>query len=88
MIKELEDAERIRGRRATHDNDASVPWWAWLLIAAACPVIGFGASSWGCSSKAAAMGIESSYGPLKGCMIRVDRKWIPIESYRVLGGPE
>lgn len=28
--------------------------------------------------------LESSYGPIKGCMIRTKDGWIPSENYRVL----
>lgn len=39
-----------------------------------------------CSSKAEKMGFKSDYGPIQGCMIQVEKAWIPIDSYRTLGG--
>ncbi len=39
-----------------------------------------------CSSKAEKMGFKSDYGPVQGCMVLVDKHWIPIEQYRTLGG--
>jgi hypothetical protein len=39
-----------------------------------------------CSSKAGKMGFKSDYGPVQGCMIQVEKHWIPIESYRTIGG--
>jgi hypothetical protein len=41
-----------------------------------------------CSSKAEKMGFKNDYGPVQGCMILVDKAWIPIEQYRTLGGVE
>jgi hypothetical protein len=38
-----------------------------------------------CSSKAEKMGFKDDYGPVQGCMIHVDKAWIPIEQYRTLG---
>ena len=41
-----------------------------------------------CSSKAEKMGFKSDYGLVQGCMILVDKRWIPLEQYRTLGGVE
>lgn len=35
-----------------------------------------------CRSKSTAMNVEHSYGPLQGCMVRVNGRWLPIESVR------
>lgn len=37
-----------------------------------------------CRVKANVMGLERSYGPIQGCMIKVNGKYIPLESYRVV----
>ncbi len=55
---------------------------AGIVILLAC----CGFEEFGCSSKAQKMGVESDYGPFQGCMIQVDRRWIPLESYRTIGG--
>jgi hypothetical protein len=47
-------------------------------------LITVGFSEYGCDSKAKMMGFKYDYGPIQGCMIKVESKWIPIESYRTL----
>ncbi len=37
-----------------------------------------------CSSQASKMELEYSWGPLQDCMVRVDGKFMPIESYKVV----
>lgn len=50
------------------------------------PIIGLAAfiDSTECSSKSAAMEFEKSWGPFQGCMIRVDGKFMPLASYKVV----
>lgn len=43
------------------------------------------APEFACSSKASQMGFKYDYAPFQGCMIKVENKWIPLESYRTLG---
>lgn len=38
---------------------------------------------WKCRESADAMGVPWSFGYGKGCMIRIDQRWIPFESFRV-----
>lgn len=37
-----------------------------------------------CEAKADVMGLQHQFGLLEGCMIKVDKRWVPIESYRSL----
>jgi hypothetical protein len=35
-----------------------------------------------CSSKATLMQVEHSYGPLQGCMVKVNGRWLPLQAVR------
>lgn len=37
-----------------------------------------------CSAKAQKMGFECDWGFVQGCMIKVNEKWMPMNSYRVI----
>lgn len=37
-----------------------------------------------CSAKAEKMGFECDWGVVQGCMIKVNGKWMSMESYRVI----
>jgi hypothetical protein len=37
-----------------------------------------------CHSAASKMEFAGSWGPMQGCMISVDDKWMPISSYKVV----
>lgn len=37
-----------------------------------------------CEAKAKRMGLRYEYGLLEGCMVKVDNRWIPLDSYRVV----
>lgn len=41
------------------------------------------AESCSCSSKAEAQGLPYSYGPIKGCMVEVDGKWVDYDRLRI-----
>ena len=41
-------------------------------------------STWSCSAKADAMQLPHDYAVLQGCMIKVEGRWIPLESYRTV----
>ena len=41
-------------------------------------------SSYECHSKAEKQGYECSWGPVQGCMIKVDGKWIDYKKWRVM----
>lgn len=38
----------------------------------------------GCGSQASKMELEYSWGPLQDCMVRVDGKWMLLDSYKVV----
>jgi hypothetical protein len=57
-----------------------------MLALVAMFLIMLGVEELSCSTKAEKMGFKSDYGPVQGCMILVDKHWIPIEQYRTLGG--
>lgn len=37
-----------------------------------------------CREKAAAQGLEHQWGPAKGCLIKVDGKWIDYDKWRIM----
>jgi hypothetical protein len=61
---------------------------ATVLAGVTMVLIAIGLDELSCSSKAEKMGFKSDYGPIQGCMIHVDKAWIPIEQYRTIGGVE
>lgn len=40
--------------------------------------------SWTCASQSEMMGVNHNYNIVNGCMIEIDDKWIPMDSYRVI----
>ena len=68
-----------RNHTAGLERVATVVIFVLLLIG------GCGLSAYQCNSVAVKMGLHYSYGPIQGCMLKVDGKWVPKESYRVLG---
>lgn len=59
---------------------------AWLVTLILFSIGACGYNELQCASKAEKMGFSRDYGPIQGCMIHVDKHWIPIEQYRTLGG--
>ena len=39
-----------------------------------------------CHQRARMMQLNSSWGPIQGCMVRVDKRWSPIEYIRIVDG--
>ena len=39
---------------------------------------------WECASKWELSGMATSYGPIQGCLIQHDGRWIPEQNYREL----
>lgn len=35
-----------------------------------------------CSSQADLMALEHSYGPIQGCMVKVNGRWLPLKAIR------
>lgn len=60
---------------------------AWLVVGALCIVGACGVAEYGCYAKSKAMRLPGDYGPMQGCMVQADGKWVPLESYRVLADP-
>lgn len=62
-----------------------LPVYAALVFSWVIVVI-FGALLWlssvKCASRWEQSGFETSYGPLQGCLVRHDGRWIPEENYR------
>lgn len=55
-----------------------------IVLALVCIPAGCALMEYSCGSRAEKMGFRGDWGPIQGCMVKVDRQWIPIESYRVL----
>lgn len=68
--------------------DIGLPAAVVILVMAAfsTPIIGVAAwvSSAACSSQASKMELEHSWGMLQNCMVRVDGKWMLLDSYKVV----
>lgn len=56
------------------------------IVGISAPMLGLAAilSSAQCSSQASKMELEHSWGMLQECMVRVDGKWMLLESYKVV----
>jgi hypothetical protein len=53
-----------------------------FMIIVACGYVIF--ANWSCKAQAHIMGMNSTWGPVQGCMIEVKQgKWAPMERYRV-----
>lgn len=39
-----------------------------------------------CKGKTDMMQLESRWGPVMGCMVQVDRRWVPLEMIRIIDG--
>jgi len=37
-----------------------------------------------CKTKSKKMGLESDWGPIQGCMVKVDDQWIDINKYHIM----
>lgn len=58
--------------------------WVALSAIVALPI--FWLDSLSCSSKARAMRVDKTWGPLQGCMVNISGQWMPLESYRATEG--
>lgn len=58
----------------------------WVLMAIClvgiAAAIGIAVNSYKCHSRWSDSGMETSFGPVKGCQIKSHDRWIPEESYR------
>lgn len=56
-----------------------------VLLVAAIMTLGALLFGWTtCMNKARMAQVEHSFGPLQGCMVRINGQWVPIENWRVL----
>lgn len=56
------------------------------LVGICAPIFGLAAwiNSAQCASQSSKMELESSWGMLQDCMVRVDGKWMLLDSYKVV----
>lgn len=55
-----------------------------LLVLALVLFAGMGWESYSCDSRGSQMGLETSWYPSTGCLIKVKGSWIDIDHYRVM----
>lgn len=55
-----------------------------VALLAACLGIGWGSNWYTCDSKASVQGLEHQWGPFKGCLIKVDGRWIDYDKWRIM----
>lgn len=55
-----------------------------MLLLALCAGISYVLGEIPCEAKADMMKLPHQYGLLEGCMVEVDGRWRPLESYRVI----
>lgn len=54
-----------------------------LIFALVSLIVWFIASSWSCSSRWADSGLQSSWGPIKGCLVKTaSGRWVPDDRVR------
>lgn len=62
----------------------AVAFLAFAALIAACLGIA-GCNDWySCDSKTSEQGLEHKWGPFKGCLIKVDDRWIDYDKWRVM----
>ena len=54
------------------------------VIVVACLGITYCGTWYECDSKATEQGLEHQWGPFKGCLIKVDGKWVDYDKWRVM----
>ena len=63
-------------------------FWMMLLALAlfffVIPAVAYLTEGYKCQKRAGLMGLESDYGLLQGCMVRVGHRWAPIEYIRII----
>jgi hypothetical protein len=61
----------------------------YLVVMAVCSsavvVLALTGDRYTCGKKAEAQKLEHQWGPFKGCLIKVDGKWIDYDKWRVIG---
>ena len=57
--------------------------WVSLFVCVIALVGSCAVGSYKCSSRTSMMGLESSWGPIQGCMVKTKKRgWMPIEALR------
>lgn len=67
-----------------YNNDGIIGIILLVLVLALCLGIDWCDDWYSCESKAAEQGLENQWGPFKGCLIKVDGKWIDYDKWRVM----
>jgi len=57
-------------------------FWVPVTMVAFVLAVGLSVSALSCHSRWVKSGYETSWGPLQGCNIKVDGRWIPEDRYR------
>lgn len=57
---------------------------ALAAILVACLGIAGCTERYACISKASVQGLEHQWGPFKGCLIKVDGRWIDYDKWRIM----
>lgn len=58
--------------------------FATVVLLIACLGIGYCSHWYECDAKASEQGLEHQWGPFKGCLIKVDGRWIDYDKWRVM----
>ena len=58
--------------------------FATVLIIIACLCVTNCVDWYACDSKTMEQGLEHKWGPFKGCLIKVDGKWVDYDKWRVM----
>lgn len=67
----------------TMDRDFAVIMGTAALVMACLIGVGVVLNEKECSTRAEMMGMESSWGPIQGCMVKSDGRWVPMSSVRL-----
>lgn len=65
-------------------DEVVIPLLAGILTALFCVGCLALFDKWSCESRWQRSGFEVSWGPIQGCLIKKDGKWIPDKNYRDL----
>lgn len=57
---------------------------ALVILLAACLGITWGNDWYSCDAKTSEQGLEHQWGPFKGCLIKMDDRWIDYDKWRVM----
>lgn len=66
-------------------NDETIGCIALVITIVLVLVFVYGENYFSCKSKASKQGMECSWGPYQGCMVRTEKGWIDYERLRYMG---